>query len=103
MAYCGPRGIPLSTFLEWDELDQDAALVWQAHEARRCPSCGTHPDDWNPEAGGRRDAYTAEAVVCPGCRALDSARSHEHNAKPPHGAHLMLTRPEPRQEVTRAD
>ena len=93
MAYCGPRGIPLSRFLDWDDGDQDAALVWQAHEARRCPSCGTHPDDWDPTKGGDRSAYAAEVVICPGCRTLDDARAHGPE-RPPYGAHLMLTRPE---------
>jgi hypothetical protein len=93
MAYCGPKGIPLSAFLSWDDGDQEAALVWQGHEARRCPSCGTHPDDWDPARGGRRDAYAAEVVVCPGCRELDGGRAQSGD-RPPHGAHLMLTRPE---------
>lgn len=60
MRYCGPRGIPLSTFLGWAQEDQDAALAWQAHEAERCPGCGRHPDDppSHPHVG-----------VCPSCRA----------------------------------
>ena len=91
MAYCGPRGIPLSEFLSWDEADQDAALAWQAYEARRCRSCGTHPDEWDPTKGGRRDAYTAEVVICPGCRELDLARERQSDTKI-HGAHLMLYR-----------
>lgn len=99
MAYCGPRGIPLTTFLDWPEQDQDAALVWQAHEGRRCPSCHTHPDDWTPGKGGRRDAYRAEVIVCPGCRELDAAKDQAGNAHTPHGAHLMLTRPELAEEV----
>lgn len=89
MAYCGPKGIPLSQFLSWHEDDQDAALLWQAHEGRRCRSCGTHPDDWDPDKGGRRDAYTAEVVVCPGCRSIDAARDRESETKI-QGAHLML-------------
>lgn len=97
MAYCGPRGIPLSVFLSWDDQDQDAALAWQAHEARRCPSCKTHPDEWDPDTGGRRDAYTADVAVCPGCRNLDTAKANNAD-KVPAGAHLIL-RPTPR-EVT---
>lgn len=70
MAYVGPKGIPLSEFLTWDTHDQEAALLWQAHEARRCGQCRTHPWDWNPDKGGRRQAYTAEVVQCPGCAAV---------------------------------
>lgn len=89
MAYCGPRGIPLSVFLSWDQADQDAALTWAAHEARRCPACHTHPDEWNEDTGGRRDAYHAELVICPGCRALDAIRDREADSKH-QGAHLLL-------------
>lgn len=90
MRYCGPRGIPLSRFLEWDELDQDAALMWQAHESRRCTGCGTHPDEWDETRGGRRDAYVAETVVCPGCRALDTATDRQGGKANIPGAHVML-------------
>lgn len=90
MAYCGPRGIPLSVFLEWDPDDQDAALLWQARESARCPSCRTHPDDWDPDAGGRRDAFHAEIEVCPGCRGLDAVRDATDPKTTPPGAHVVL-------------
>jgi hypothetical protein len=67
MSYCGPKGIPLSRFLSWSEQDQDAALAWQSYENRRCPGCGTHPDDWNEKQGGSRWAYHGEVYTCPGC------------------------------------
>jgi hypothetical protein len=67
MAYCGPKGIPLSTFLRWSLYDQDAALTWAAYEARRCRQCGTHPDAWNESLGGSRNAYHAENYTCAGC------------------------------------
>jgi hypothetical protein len=67
MAYCGPKGIPLSQFLGWSNEDQDAALVWAAHESRRCAGCGTHPDDWDEAAGGSRHAYKGEPYQCEGC------------------------------------
>lgn len=68
MAYCAPRGIPLrEVFLRWPQEDQDDALTWAAHEARRCSGCGTHPDDWDPDAGGERHAFRAEPYQCQGC------------------------------------
>lgn len=67
MAYCGPKGIPLSTFLRWPVYDQQAALAWSAYESRRCHECGTHPDDWDESTGGNRYAYHAENYTCPGC------------------------------------
>lgn len=63
MAYCGPRGIPLSVFLEWDAADQDAALAWSSSEAQKCPGCGTHPEDWRDDD----QAFHAHNIMCPGC------------------------------------
>jgi hypothetical protein len=77
MAYCGPRGIPLSTFLGWDQADQDAALAWQQYEASRCPKCGTHPEE------GRRHFHVD---VCPTCVDLEKVSASE-DAKV-RGAHV---------------
>ena len=74
MAYCGPRGIPLSEFLRWDRKDQNAALTWQMHENRRCRSCGTHPDDWAED----KLAYHAHLAECPGCK----QQQHRSKADP---------------------
>lgn len=71
MDYCGPRGIPHSHFLgglnEWTPDDYQKALAWQLHEQRRCSSCGTHPDEWDPEQGGDPHAYEAGLTHCRGC------------------------------------
>lgn len=67
MAYCGPKGIPLSTFLGWSEDDQQAALAWQGHEARR-HTCGTHPEDWVGPEGQRVEAVHYVEQVCRGCQ-----------------------------------
>lgn len=64
MAYCGPRGLALSDFLKWSKKDQDAALEWTSYEARRCRSCGTHPDEWAED----RFAYHAHLSQCKGCQ-----------------------------------
>lgn len=66
MGYCGPRGIPLSTFLSWKQSDQDMALAWAAREGQRCPSCGVHPDD----------SLDREAVKspCMSCQEVNEAR-----------------------------
>jgi len=71
MAYCGPRGIPLSTFLAWDDESQDAALTWARHEAMRCPSCGAHPDE----------PQHHHVEVCRSCRDRDVAQ-HEASERP---------------------
>lgn len=92
MAYCGPRGIPLSEFLSWREDDQQAALAWQARESRRCGDCGTHPDDWNPAEGGSRDAYKAQIHICEGCVELQRLRESPELQGSIRGVHLQLSR-----------
>ncbi len=87
MAYCGPRGIPLSVFLSWPEPDQQAALGWAAHEARRCGSCGTHPDDW----AGDRGAFHPEVFQCPGCVQLERQREAPDVVNGARGLHLRLS------------
>lgn len=74
MAYCGPRGIPWSRFLSWDRASRDAAILWQQRQQQTCPSCGTHPDDWDPEHGGHPRAWVAKIHHCPGCAALEHGR-----------------------------
>ena len=66
MAYCGPKGIELDAFLRWSRRSQQAALDWQAFEARRCRHCGTHPDEWADD----KFAYHAHLTECVGCRQL---------------------------------
>lgn len=70
MAYVGPRGIPLSRFLSWTQYDQDAALAWQAHESRRCPGCG-----WHPQEGPARPH--AHLDTCPGCVEIERTQATE--------------------------
>lgn len=91
MAYCGPRGIPLSAFLAWPEADQEAALAWQAHADAACPGCGTRSDDWDEAAGGHRQAWIAQAARCPGCAAVE--RMHEQVEDAP-GVRVRLIRRE---------
>jgi hypothetical protein len=71
MAYVGPRGIPLSSFLTWSPEDQEAALSWQAHEGRRHGACGTHPEDF---ADPRHPDVHFHPAVCTGCQRLAAAR-----------------------------
>lgn len=75
MAYCAPRGIRHSRFLDWDPDDQDKALAWQRLRAAACPSCGTFVDEWvDPETGRivAEQPYVAEAVRCYGCAERDA-------------------------------
>lgn len=91
MAYCAPRGIPLSVFLSWSQADQDAALGWAAHEARRCPGCGTHPDEWNKNTGGDLHAYHTEIHQCEGCMHLQRTQQSPRIASgEERGLHVRL-------------
>lgn len=94
MAYCGPRGIPLSTFLGaqppgvWADADRSAALEWQSWESRRCSSCGTHPEDWDESKGGDRFAFKAALHECTGCVRIDMVSKTAEAQRP--GVHIRL-------------
>lgn len=90
MAYCGPRGIPLSTFLAWPQGDQDAALIWQAHEAKRCRACGTHPTDWILDEGGHPNAFAVDFYRCRGCEQLQQVQQSDELRDLGRGVHLHL-------------
>ncbi len=68
MRLCNEWKMPLSEFLEWGEEDQANALAYFYYEARRCTSCGLHPDDWSDPSEPK---YQAQTMVCPGCAELD--------------------------------
>lgn len=76
MDYCGPTGIPHSTFLQWKDLDQDKALAWQDLQKSRCHNCGTYPDEWLTPDGQLRDPppYTVDTMRCRGCVSLEEER-----------------------------
>jgi hypothetical protein len=79
MAYCGPRGIPHSVFLGgpagWTQDDRDKALAWQELQRQTCHACGTRAEEWDPDQGGDRGAYTFEIAVCPGCEQAERTES----------------------------
>lgn len=91
MAYCGPRGIPYSEFLRWDDLSQSAALAWQDREADRCGGCGQHRSDWLDDQGvelRERPAIVVESF-CPACDDLGRARKAAEGEDRP-GVHLAF-------------
>ncbi|NUR28508.1 MAG: hypothetical protein HOV83_22160 [Catenulispora sp.] len=94
MAYCGPRGIPLSVFLgravgpsdpQWLPDDRDAALGWAEFEGRRCKNCGTHPEEWADD----KYAYHAHLTECIGCR-QQQRRAEQDDAKEGHGRYAAM-------------
>jgi hypothetical protein len=97
MAYCGPRGIPLSEFLNWHPDDQQAALAWQSDEAQRCPHCGTAEWEWEAD----RDAYTPEVRVCRGCHRRQAEEKNTRDlAQQMGGVYVRLV---PREAVADGD
>ncbi|WP_187234209.1 hypothetical protein [Actinomadura sp. HBU206391] len=96
MAVCDRYRIPHSEFLSWDEYDREKAIWWMVRERQRCRGCGTRPEEWDPEQGGHKDAYSAGTRMCPGCFHLETARE-AGNGKQATGIHLVL---KPRREVT---
>lgn len=70
MSYCGPRGIPLDQFREWDEGSYAAALAWQTRQ-NNLHTCGQPlTESTLPEM---RDGYTAIPKYCGGCAAIARA------------------------------
>jgi hypothetical protein len=77
LAYCAPRGIPLSVFLgrtvypgdpAWLEDDTLAALDWDAWERAKCPGCG-QPRDESMAHEDDAPAYEVEVLRCHACSA----------------------------------
>lgn len=67
-----PLGIPHSTFLSWDEDDQDKALAYRRERATVCTGCGTRQVEWEDD----RFAYVAESHQCLGCEVLAQEREN---------------------------
>lgn len=63
MGYCYEKGIPHSTFLEWDPEDRAKVLAYAMEQSSRCVSCGTAAWEW----AENRFAYTPLDEHCPGC------------------------------------
>lgn len=84
MAYCGPRGLALDSFLAWPESSQQAALAWQRHEDARCKGCGTHADDWLDDDGRRHSVARMHwhEAMCFGCAERQRAMDAVHRDTP---------------------
>lgn len=103
MRYCGPRGIPYTTWLgvgdRWDEYSREAAMAWQAREDDRCPGCGQQRHEWLDENGVVLEEPPFELVehACPSCaekeRYESEARDEEKQGITPiAGLHLGFRR-----------
>lgn len=94
MAVAAAYKIRHSEFLTWDTDDRDKALWHHIREQQTCRSCGTRPDEWDPEQGGDRHAYVANVDVCRGCQQLEGRRD-SMTGDEGRGIHIALARPRP--------
>lgn len=67
MAVCAVYRMPHSAFLGWDPVDRDKAIWWQIRQSETCRSCGTRPEEWDPNRGGDYNAYEPDVATCRGC------------------------------------
>jgi hypothetical protein len=74
LQFCNEHGIPHSQFLAWDPVDQIKMLAFAIVKNEHCVMCGTSQWEWDPKQGGKRAAYEAVEVFCPGCYAKASMR-----------------------------
>lgn len=83
MAACARLGISHSHFLGGPDVftrtDRDLAVWFEIYEGERCPSCGTRPNEWDPEQGGHDHAYVAKLHKCYGC--AERARAEKRITK----------------------
>lgn len=68
LALCREYRIRHGEFLGWPADDQDKALAYERYDRSVCGGCGTRRDEWDPAAGGDRNAYVAATDTCPGCQ-----------------------------------
>lgn len=91
MAVCAEYKISHTAFLAWSQEDRDKAIWWHLRERERCPSCGTRPAEWDPEAGGDRRAYAPKVVTCRGCQQIEARRDALTGGEG-HGVQIVLVR-----------
>lgn len=93
LAVCAQYRIPHSEFLGWSGSDRDKAVWWHLRKSETCTQCGTRPQEWDPERGGRRRAYSAEIHQCEGCVVRQRAETAPEMTQA-RGMHVVLVRNE---------
>lgn len=59
-------------------------------EKQTCRSCGTRPDEWNPERGGDRNAYAVALGRCRGCEVMGAERTKHQDTQLGGGVYVHL-------------
>ena len=65
------------TVPQWLPLDREHALLWQQHEAARCPGCGAFPDDFPKDERLELPPYIAVPYRCGFCADIATVRAEE--------------------------
>jgi hypothetical protein len=95
---CRHYRLPHSQFLGWSD-DDRAKAIWSHVRARQtCARCGTRDEEWDPQRGGHRRAYTAEAHVCRGCEAVEARSAGLTDEDRTGGVHVALKKRGPDAE-----
>jgi len=82
-----------SEFLALSQDDRDKAIWQYLRERQACPHCGTRSEEWDPDAGGRRDAYVATLMECEGCVVrLRGEQDHQQELEAFRGTRIGLVR-----------
>lgn len=79
-----------SEFLSKSKDDQDKAINLYLWEKSACQTCGTRPEEWDPEHGGSRHAYSAALGHCRGCQEIDSKREQLQSGPQIRGTYITL-------------
>ncbi|MFM9373277.1 hypothetical protein [Streptomyces sp. Da 82-17] len=92
---CDRWGIPHSQFRghgdgTWTDLDRRKALAYAAYARQACPGCGTRAEEWDEQAGGDEDAYTAITHRCIGCQILADKQKQVPQGDEGHGVKVLL-------------
>jgi len=98
LAYCAPRGIPLSVFLgrvvgngdpQWTPRDAEAAVLWHIEQSARCSGCGRPRNECMVEFAEAPE-YEVTPIRCWACEARDKM-SQEFREKGGSGSGLYMT------------
>lgn len=95
MELCDRWGIPHSQFRghgdgTWTSLDRRKALAYATYTRSCCPTCGTRAEEWDEDAGGDEDTYTAISHRCIGCQLLSDKQKTVPEGDDGHGVKVLL-------------
>lgn len=85
-------GLLHSEFLRKPKDDRDKAILRHIRKKSTCGTCGTRPEEWDPERGGDRHAYSGALGHCRGCQEIESQREQMKSGPQIRGTYITLLR-----------